>query len=350
MYDVLHAATRYKIDEVTEKCSLFLQNSVCVKNVCNVLNGSIKFRDEALTEKCLNVISDNGEEVMKQDSFTALTRDALMKVAQREFIKRKSEISIYQACIKWAEAECRRTGKDVTDDNKRYVLGDVLYQIRFHQMAITEFSDLTRSSSLLTAEEKVEMYEAIVDRERGREHQRSSQFNMDQRSVVSDQRSSQFNMDQRSFDVVVTANRFQEVSGRWSCSGGYPNAITFSTDKAVIMEGVGLYGGVSAGSHNVQVMLLDERDKVLADTGNITMHSDGSTTPVPVKFSSGVAINANSKYTVKAIIKGGYTHYGTSGKSSVVVNDVTFTFTSSSHSKTNTNVSGGQIACLVCRV
>ena len=47
-----------------------------------------------------------------------------------------SEVELFQACDKWAEAECGRQELESTGENKRCVLGDCLFLIGFPTMLL----------------------------------------------------------------------------------------------------------------------------------------------------------------------------------------------------------------------
>ena len=59
---------------------------------------------------------------------------------------------------RWSEAECQRQALPVTIENKRSVLGRVLYQIRFPLMTVEEFAQGPAQSGILTDRETVSLF------------------------------------------------------------------------------------------------------------------------------------------------------------------------------------------------
>lgn len=50
------------------------------------------------------------------------------------------EVRLFNAVVRWSEAECQRQQLQVTPENKRKVLGKALALIRFPLMTIEEFA------------------------------------------------------------------------------------------------------------------------------------------------------------------------------------------------------------------
>ncbi len=63
---------------------------------------------------------------------------------------RIKEAKLFNAVIRWSEAECLRQGLPVTPEKKRSVLGNVLTKIRFPLMTIEEFAQGPAQSGILT--------------------------------------------------------------------------------------------------------------------------------------------------------------------------------------------------------
>ena len=72
-----------------------------------------------------------------------------------------SEIELFRACDKWAEAECGRQELESTGENKRCVLGDCLSLICFHSMLLDDIVNVVSPSGVLTSEEKYALVEHL---------------------------------------------------------------------------------------------------------------------------------------------------------------------------------------------
>lgn len=67
------------------------------------------------------------------------TTDTLIAVLERDTLGIR-EVRLFNAVVRWSEAECQRQQLQVTPENKRKVLGKALGLIRFPLMTIEEFA------------------------------------------------------------------------------------------------------------------------------------------------------------------------------------------------------------------
>lgn len=65
--------------------------------------------------------------------------DTLVAVLERDTLGIR-EVRLFNAVVRWSEAECQRQQLQVTPENKRKVLGKALALIRFPLMTIEEFA------------------------------------------------------------------------------------------------------------------------------------------------------------------------------------------------------------------
>ncbi len=64
--------------------------------------------------------------------------------------------------MNWAVEECSRQCLENNGDNKRKVLGDALFLIRFPTMPLREFANSASRARVLTAEEKCSVFEYLT--------------------------------------------------------------------------------------------------------------------------------------------------------------------------------------------
>lgn len=57
--------------------------------------------------RCLEIIDDNAESLLKSDDFLELSDDLLAKILARDTLKAK-ETSVYSQAVAWAEAKIKR--------------------------------------------------------------------------------------------------------------------------------------------------------------------------------------------------------------------------------------------------
>ena len=64
--------------------------------------------------------------------------------------------------MSWAVEECSRQCLENSGENKRKVLGDALFLIRFPTMPLREFANSAARARVLTAEEKCSVFEYLT--------------------------------------------------------------------------------------------------------------------------------------------------------------------------------------------
>ncbi len=69
--------------------------------------------DDVIMDKCLELIDEQGKETLESESFTELKPEIVKTIISRDTLDVPSEVHVWDACVKWAGAECKRQGKEV---------------------------------------------------------------------------------------------------------------------------------------------------------------------------------------------------------------------------------------------
>jgi len=257
------------------------------------LEQSMSLHEDELKKKCLTFVSNNTLCVFKTECFLRLSRDALQEIICLHFLALDSERQVYEYCMKWARHQLRETrNKCPSDEEIRDTLGNILYKIRFPTMTQKEFAEITAESSVLTAEEKDDVYVYMT---LGKKLE-SLKF-VDEISRMGE-------------NVLSRFNRTAESCDRWNCEG-LTDAIAFTSTVNMYLTGIGIYGGQSASTHDVTVRVLMGNETV--STMVTQMSSDLRHDPIKVELDNPVYVHANTKYTVAVVINGPKTWYGADG-------------------------------------
>ena len=115
------------------------------------------FDEPQLAALCLECIDKNTPEALTADGFTDIDIDTLSAVLDRDSLRIK-ENKLFDAVLRWSEAECQRQSLPVTVENQRSVLGRALDQIRFPLMTVEEFAQGPAQSGILTDRETVSLF------------------------------------------------------------------------------------------------------------------------------------------------------------------------------------------------
>ncbi len=320
---VLYAAKKYLVPPLSRRCMDFLERNICVENVCTILNHSLMYEEQELTDKCFFYIAPRAGIVMETDGFLGLCRLALQRFLECNFLHVTSESKVFEACISWAKERCKGDTNVTSETELRQVLGDVIRQIRFPCMDAKEFALTVGKTAILSDKEKADMYYFLLTGE----------------SV---------NMEFVKTPRLLRCIRYPSTGmtqGWWTCNGP-SEAITFNVDRPIVLVGVSLYGGKEVAKHDVVIELRETCPDVLLQRCEHTMLSDGSQTPIPLFFepmNKWHQITPSRGYTLVATMKGPTTHYGHCGKDLQTTGGYIFQFAKSGKSGNGTNVKNGQI-------
>ncbi|XP_025064099.1 BTB/POZ domain-containing protein 2 isoform X2 [Alligator sinensis] len=283
------------------------------------------FDEPQLASLCLENIDKNTSDAINAEGFTDIDLDTLVAVLERDTLGIR-EVRLFNAVVRWSEAECQRQQLQVIPENKRKVLGKALSLIRFPLMTIEEFAAGPAQSGILTDREVVSLFLHFTVNPKPR-----VEFIDRPRCCL------------RGKECSI--NRFQQVESRWGYSGT-SDRIRFSVNKRIFVVGFGLYGSIH-GPTDYQIIHTDS-NTVLGqnDTG---FSCDGSSNTFRVMFKEPVEILPNVNYTACATLKGPDSHYGTKGLRKVIHESPTtgaktcFTFCYAAGNNNGTSVEDGQI-------
>ena len=323
----LYAAKKYFVPYLARACVNYLETSLSAKNACVLLSQSRLFDEYELTCRCWEVIDAQAEVALKSDGFTEIDYGTLETVLGRETLN-ATETSLFDAAVRWAEAECIRQDLEPSEENKRLVLGDALYKIRIPLMKLEEFANGAAQSGLLTLQEKTDIF--LYFTAQTKPH---LIYPVHRRQGL------------RQFKV----HRFQSSeyrSNQWRYRGRC-DSIQFSVDRRIFVAGFGLYGS-SNGACEYKVKMQLKGNGVIPNRHNTTFFSDGSSNTFPVYFDNPIKIEPDTYYTASVIIHGSeLSYFGQEGMAEVDTGRVVFQFQCSADSTNGTGVQGGQIPELI---
>lgn len=278
-------------------------------------------------KRCWEVIDAQAEEALHSDGFTDIDYNTLETVFARETINAK-EVSVFEAALRWADAECYRRDRDPTSENMREVLGKALYSIRIPTMKLEDFANGAAQSNVLTLQETTDVflhYTATV--------KPKLPFPTRARKGLQPQR----------------CHRFQSSayrSNQWRYRGRC-DSIQFCVDRRIFIAGFGLYGSSNGAAEYKVKIELKLNGRVLGQNAG-KFFSDGSSQTFPAYFPNPIQVEPETYYTASVVLEGTeLSYFGQEGMTEVSVGQVTFQFHCSSDSTNGTGVQGGQIPELI---
>ena len=156
--EVLFLAQKYLIPSLAKICTEFVGNNLTVENTLPVLDHCFLLGvSKGLEKQCWSIIDKHASEVAEHNQFLDIDHGTLTALLSRDTLVAK-EMVLFRAAVKWAGHECQRLSIPLTVENKRKVLGDAFYSIRFPLMSMKEFTAEVAQSSFLSHGEVANMY------------------------------------------------------------------------------------------------------------------------------------------------------------------------------------------------
>ncbi|XP_012146642.1 BTB/POZ domain-containing protein 1 isoform X2 [Megachile rotundata] len=329
----LYTAKKYAVSALEKHCVDYLKNNLTSDNAFLLLTQARLFDEPQLAAVCLDTIDRFTTEALNADGFTDIDIDTLKIVLERDTL-RVRESKIFQAVVRWSEAECIRHQLPVTPENQRLVLGSAFSLVRFPLMSKEEFTAGPAQSGLLTNSEVLSLF---------------SYFILNPKPMIEFQTMPRCCMTGKEQTVC----RFQHTKSRWGYNGT-SDRIRFSVDRRIFLIGYGVYGSMHGPAiYEVLIELIHTASGKVIATNATSFSCDGSKYTYRLMFKELAEILPNTIYTASATFKGPYSHYGTKGLKTVMVDSdsgngkVKFEFSIEAGDNNGTSTDEGQIPELI---
>ncbi|XP_055353033.1 BTB/POZ domain-containing protein 1-like [Paramacrobiotus metropolitanus] len=151
-------ADKYDVPLLMEKCCQFVSAHLSTLNCLTLLKHGVEFHAEEIVESCLDFIDKNADEVVPEDDFTVIGQELLVLMLQRDTLLTE-EHNIYSAVERWALKACDSHNLDASVANRRQILGEALFLVRFPLLSNTQLADGPVKSGLLLESEIRDLYQ-----------------------------------------------------------------------------------------------------------------------------------------------------------------------------------------------
>ncbi|CAH1802151.1 unnamed protein product, partial [Owenia fusiformis] len=329
--EIFYATKKYLVPGLGEKCSKYLDESIDLDNVCTILDASLKFDEEPLKKKCLEMIAENTRDVSASDAFLYSSNGVLGSILDQDMLDMQSEIDVFRAVEKWAKEACKKQDLPVTGDNMRELIGDAIYKVCLLDLTTEELGRHISPTDILKPHEIKDLLECITN---GKPCA-NPKFNAKRRVKFNEKECRRFTC--------------HHSTVHWNCPGNC-DALTFTADKAVVLTGLGVFVPCKATTYNFTalVQILDKTNTVLYDAKHEFTQDDVKNGDLIQKivFDKKIEVNSQDEYSVKTWLKGPETYRSNDMYSPVTVDNVTFTYSRNPNSTNGTSVTSGQLPCL----
>lgn len=116
-----------------------------------------------LLDKCLRLIDQNADRILLQEAIEDMDEDGLREIVKRDTLRVASEYHVFLALDRWTNRECKRRKLALNARNRRRVLGDLFYEIRFPYLKPEELLRKPIQTGLLS-ENELKMVSALISK------------------------------------------------------------------------------------------------------------------------------------------------------------------------------------------
>ncbi|XP_059620272.1 BTB/POZ domain-containing protein 2 [Phlebotomus argentipes] len=201
---IFQVAAQYDCQELKEQCIKYLDDHLTLENVIEIFtlmhshcNGTkvppfksqgccrrprreFECTDEyisALLENCLQFIDTYAKEVVSSPEILTLTYSQLVLILTRDTLQIGSEVNVIKVLEEWSRLACQERHLELTDENRRKVLGALCYAPRYLTMPTKSFDIVFSRVELLDENEKNLVIDVMKNR-------RNSSITSDQLKMI----------------------------------------------------------------------------------------------------------------------------------------------------------------------
>merc|ERR1719436_991978 len=152
MHSSTRSANKYMLPDLVEECTEYLWRDINTRNACRALEFASLFEEPALEEKALQVITHQTADIVQESSWEEVDKSALVTVLSSDCLSAPESL-LFEAMDRWASRECDRRAVKKTGDNKRGVLQEAVFLIRYLSLSAAEFAAGPAQSGILLQQE-----------------------------------------------------------------------------------------------------------------------------------------------------------------------------------------------------
>lgn len=302
---LIYAAMKYQVKGLETTCRDFLKNEMTAENVCFLLEQAREFPDEELEDICMDFIFCHSTDVLESSDFCSLSKPLLRKILESDDLS-ASEIDVYKACKKWALNACKQEVETYHDtDDLRQALGDLVYLIRFPNIPKETFSAEISKENILTSDEKVEIFQYIIDK------------------PIVTPRGFKFNHEPRkeSIDCVLIKRFIYNSNQSYRMFRDEQHGISFKIETGYVkLAGVTVFSPCNRGQClSGMITIMEGEESILIRDDVVIPHEDNECFE-EVKFDRSVRIKPNVIYSVVLNMGGCETYLGTRSREHLAKN------------------------------
>src|SRR5277367_5745116 len=102
----MYAAKKYQLPNLLTECQKILQTNISIDTVCIIPGQAVYFTEQELINKTVQFIGQHTGKVFYTEGFLRLSLASLRDIISSDWLE-IDEVSVFEACIRWAKAELK---------------------------------------------------------------------------------------------------------------------------------------------------------------------------------------------------------------------------------------------------
>ena len=156
---VMYLAHKYMITALVNECINIVK--VSPEKAFFAIRYAMLVQEESLIQTAWQVVDSRTREVVKSEHFCDIDASLLSEFLKRDSL-RITEIELFRAVLKWTESQCEKRDLEVTEENRKTVLGDAIYHLRFLAMSQEEFLKGVVPTRLINSEDTLSILQKFL--------------------------------------------------------------------------------------------------------------------------------------------------------------------------------------------
>ena len=156
---LLHLVAQYQVASFHTACKNYLKPTA--QNAFKFLEQFLELKSERYISISFNFIDTLAHEYFTSEYFLSIKLSTLDALIQRDTLD-YSEVKLFKAVVNWVDHQCLQQNVEPSLENRRKILGNVIYKIRFLLMTLNEFTTDVIAVDILEDHESIGIIKAIA--------------------------------------------------------------------------------------------------------------------------------------------------------------------------------------------
>ena len=154
VYNLLNLADKYNVPLLLRSVVQFLIRTLNVDNACKAFDVGFGRNLHNLTDAALDFICINASQCLRSETFFELDIEEITKISSSEGLSCTEE-ELFEALDLLAEKLCEAYREENTDENKRKIMDQAFYNVRFPLMEYDFLISKVTNRSILSEKEQI---------------------------------------------------------------------------------------------------------------------------------------------------------------------------------------------------